>query len=72
MLAQTEDIDIPDNDHLVVILGKDGVVDRIDQSLLVTFRHPQESLGVSFGSTFETLSIWVFADTFEDRTDGGT
>jgi hypothetical protein len=70
MLAKTEDIDIPYDDHLVVILGKDSIIDRIDQSLLVTLRHPQEGFGITFRGTFETLSIWVFADTFKDCTYG--
>lgn len=30
MLAQTEHVNVSDNDHLVVVLGKDGVVDDID------------------------------------------
>lgn len=70
MLAKTKHIDVSDNDHLVVILGKDGIVDSIDQSLLITFRHPQERFGVSFRSTFETFSIWIFADTLQDSAYG--
>lgn len=72
MLAQTEHIDIPHNDHFVVIFSKDGIVDCVDQSLLVAFRHPQERFGVPFWGTLETLSVWILTDTFEHSADGGT
>jgi len=49
MFTQTEDIDVPDNDHLFVILCKDCIVDRIDQPLLVSLRHPQQGFRVPLG-----------------------
>lgn len=69
VLAETEHVDVTHDDHLVVVFGKDRIVDHVNQSLLVPFRHPQESLGVSLGRSEQALSIRVLAYALEDGAD---
>lgn len=47
MLAQAVNLNILDNNHLIVSLLKDGVVDNILHVDLVSLGQEQQSLGVS-------------------------
>ena len=65
MLAKAENIDVSDNDHLVVVLGKDGVVDDVDEPVLVALGHPHERLGVPLGRAQQALAVRVLADALQ-------
>lgn len=69
MFAQAENVDIPDNDHFVVILRKHRIIDNICQTLFVAFGHPHEGLGVPLWRAQQALSCGVLAYTLQDRPD---
>lgn len=65
VLAEREDVDITDNDHLLVVLGEDGVVDNVHETLLVSLRHPHKRLRVPLRGTEEALAIGVLSDALQ-------
>lgn len=69
VLAQAGDINVLDDDHLVVILVEDGVVDDIPNVLPVALGEGHDRFGVAFGRVEEARSVWVFADGLEDGLD---
>ena len=71
MLAQTEHLDVPNNDHLLVIFRKDGVVDHIHQTFFVAFRHPHESFGIAFRCPPQTFTVRIFTDALQYCPDCG-
>ena len=64
MLAETINLDILHNHQLIVILMEDSAVNDVSQVLLIAFREEHHCLCVSFGSTVQALSIWIFANAF--------
>lgn len=72
VLAEREDVDVTDNDHLLVILGEDSVVDDVHETLLVSLRHPHERLGVTLRSAEEALTVGVLADTLKNSSEGSS
>jgi hypothetical protein len=70
MFAETEDLDIFDNDKLVVIFVEDSAIDEISHVLFVAFCEVHESFRVSLGGLAKSFSLGIFADTFEDGSDG--
>lgn len=64
VLTQVEDLYILHNDHFVVVLieNSPGPLTRS----FVAFGEKQHSVGISLWSITETLSIWIFTNTFED------
>jgi hypothetical protein len=50
-----------------VVLGEDGVVNHVDQPLLVPLGHPHEGLGVALRRALQALTVWVLADALKDR-----
>jgi hypothetical protein len=70
VLAKTEHVDIPDDDHLFVVLREHRIVDDVHEPLLVSLCHPHEGLGVSLGRAQKPLPIGILADTLEDGADG--
>jgi hypothetical protein len=71
MLAQTKHVDVPHNNHLVVVFRKHRVIDHIHQPLLVPLGHPHERLGVPLGRALQALAVRVLADALEDGAQGG-
>lgn len=69
VLAEREDVDVTDDDHLLVVLSEHGIVDHINKTLLVSLRHPHERLGVTLRSTEETLAVGVLTDTLKDSSE---
>lgn len=51
VFTQTENIYIPHNHHLIMIFGKDSIVNHIHQSLFIPLGHPHEGFGISFRCT---------------------
>lgn len=43
---------------------------RTGQPFFITTSHPQESLGVSLGSSKEAISIGIFTDAFQEDANG--
>lgn len=72
MFAETEDLNIFDDDQLIVSLVEDRIIHDILYILLISLRKEQHSFGVSFRRTQESLTIRIFADAFEDRSDGAS
>lgn len=69
VLAEREDVDVTDDDHLLVVLGEDGVVDDINKTLLVSLRHPHERLRITLRSTEKALAVGVLADALKDSSE---
>lgn len=72
VLAEREDVNVTDDDHLLVVLGEDGIVDHVNQTLLVSLRHPHERLGVTLRSAEEALTVGVLADTLKNSSEGSS
>ena len=70
MFAKTKDFDIAHDDHLVVLLVKDGVGNDIAEPDLVASCHPEQGLGVSLWRLGETTPAGIFANALEHRLDG--
>lgn len=65
MLAKTKYLNIPHDNHLIVVFRKDCIVDYIYKPLLVTLSHPQQSLGISFWGTLQSFPVRVFTNAFK-------
>lgn len=70
VLALTKDLNVLDNDHLVVALLENGVVDNVANVLLVTLGEEEHGLGVASRGVEDTGPVGVFADAFKDGADG--
>lgn len=69
MLAKTKHLDIPDDNHLIVVLGKDSIVDHIHKPLLITLGHPQQGLGISLWGALQSFPVRVLADAFKHGSE---
>lgn len=70
VLAETEDLNVLDDDQLVVIFVKDGAVNDVSQVLLVTLCEVHHGFCIAFRSAMETFSFGILADAFKECTDG--
>lgn len=64
MFAETEDFNVLHNNHLVVALVEDGVVDDVSDVLLVAFCEEQHCLRISGGRIEYSLSVRVLTNAF--------
>lgn len=71
VLAQAEDLNVLDNDHLVVALLEDGIVDNVADVLLVALGKVEHGLGVALGRVDDAGAVGVLADALENGADGG-
>ena len=66
VLAQGEELDILDHDHLVSLLGEDGVPDDLLHGLLVTLGEVGHGLGRPHGGLQQPLPGRVLAHRLQD------
>lgn len=69
VLAKTKHLDIPHDNHLIVVLGKDRIVDHIYKPLLVTLGHPQQGLGISLWGALQSFPVRVLANAFKHGSE---
>src|SRR5690625_1755517 len=70
VLAEAVDLNVLDNDHLVVALVEEGVVDNVLDVDLVALCEEEEGLGVARGRVEEALAVRVLADALEEGAHG--
>lgn len=70
MLAETEDLNVLDDDHLVVALLEDGVVHDVADILLVALGEKEHRLSVASGGVKDTGAVDVLADALENGANG--
>lgn len=71
VLAKTEDLDVLDDDHLVVTLLENGVVDDVANVLLVALGEEEHGFGVTSRGVADTGPVRILADALEDGADSG-
>jgi len=69
VLTQAGNVDVLDDDHLMVVLIEDGVVDDIPNVLPVALGGTHDCLCIASWSVEEARPIRVFADVLEDGLD---
>lgn len=72
MFAETKDFDIFHDNHLIMVLVEDGVVDNVSDILLIALCEKQHRLRVSRRRIEDTFSVWVFANTFQYGSDSSS
>jgi hypothetical protein len=72
VLAETEELDILDNDHLVVTFAEDCSINDVFNAVLVALGEGQQCLGVTRGCVEQSFAIRVFANTLEEGSYGAT
>mmetsp|Transcript_7492 Transcript_7492/g.20239 ORF Transcript_7492/g.20239 Transcript_7492/m.20239 type:complete len:278 (-) Transcript_7492:320-1153(-) len=70
MFAETVDVDVTHDDHLVVVLLEDGLVGDVLAGEVVSVCEEEEGLGPSRWRLLKALAGWVLTDAFEDGLAG--
>jgi hypothetical protein len=65
VFAHAKDLDVLDHDHLVVVLGEDGLVDNIPEVLLIALSKEHDRLGIPLWGMNKARPIRIFTDAFE-------
>uniref|UniRef100_A0A8D8PX62 Uncharacterized protein n=2 Tax=Cacopsylla melanoneura TaxID=428564 RepID=A0A8D8PX62_9HEMI len=71
MLTHREHFNVLDNDHLVVVLVEDGVIQDLFQRLVVALGEEKHSFGSSFGGLQQSLSVRVLTQGAQQTSVGG-
>lgn len=67
VFAQGVNVDVPDQNHFLVVLFKDGVVDDLVRTGdLIPLRQEQQRLGPALGGLEEAFALRVFAHASEN------
>jgi hypothetical protein len=69
VFAQTEYLNILDDDEFVVVFVENCAVNEVSHILFVALGEIHQGLGVAFGSFPQPFALGIFADAFEDGTD---
>lgn len=70
VLAEAVDLNVLDNDHFVVALVKEGVVDKVLDVDVVALCEEEQGLGVARRRVEEALAVGVLADALEQGAHG--
>lgn len=70
VLAEALDVDVLDDDHLVVALVEEGVVDEVADVDVVATGEEEEGVCIAGGRVDEALAVGVLADALEQGADG--
>ena len=65
MLAERENVDIPHDNHFLVVFFEHGLVEDVAQLLLVSFGHVEQSLCVSLWGLEQTFPHGILADALK-------
>ena len=72
MLAQTEELDVLYDDHLVVLHGKERAVNKcLDFHFTLTAREKPECSRDTFGVAHESLAVGIFDEPRKQTSDDG-
>ena len=69
VLAKGEDLDVPHNDELVMVLVEDSTVDDVAQVLFVALCEKEQRFRVALWCVEQPLTVGVFAQTLEHSPD---
>lgn len=69
VLAKGEDLDVPHDDELVMVLVEDSTVDDVAQVLFVTLCEEEQRFRVALWCVEQPLTVGVFAQTLEHSPD---
>lgn len=70
VFAKAVNLNVLDDDHFVVALVKEGLVDDVFDVGLVAAGEEEQGFGVSGGGFEQTLAVRVFADALEQGPYG--
>lgn len=69
VLAKREDLYVPHDDKLIMILVEDSAVDDVAQVLFVALGEEKQRLCVALWCVEQPLTIWIFTQTLEHSPD---
>lgn len=69
MLAHAVDVDVLNDDHPVVGLLEESIVDDIAKAHAGPLRQEQKRFCISLRRVAEPLSTWILSNAFEERLD---
>jgi hypothetical protein len=69
MFAQTEKIDVADNNHFIVLNGIQSAIDQVINILLIAFCEKRQRVGHTLGRFFQTTSLGILAKYRQELGD---
>ena len=70
VLAKGEDLDVPHNDELVMVLVEDSTVDDVAQVLFVALCEEEQRFRVAIGCIEQAFAVGVFSDALQHGSHG--